>query len=179
MNLWPPAQLGALMSNDFEAIFDVLDAHAVRYVVIGGIAAVLFGSPYPTKDLDICPDAEPSNLANLAGALEDLEATKWDPHKGEFVERIWNEESLQVDSTWLLGTRLGRLDVLFTPAGTQGFSDLKKRRVVMDVAGKSVPVTGLEDLIRMKEAAGRERDLQQVPTLRKLLEEWLNRESRS
>lgn len=165
------------MASDFEGIFDVLEAHSVRYVVIGGIAAVLFGSPYPTKDLDICADTEASNLANLAAALRDLEATEWDPHKGEFVERIWNEESLQVDSTWLLGTRLGRLDVLFAPAGTQGFSDLKRRRVVMDVGGRSVPVTGLEDLIRMKEAAGRERDLQQVPTLRKLLEEWLNRES--
>ncbi len=97
------------------------------------------------------------------------------PAQGEFVDRLWNEESLTVDDTWLLGTRLGRLDVLFTPAGTRGFSDLKSG-VVIDVGGKGVPVTALEDLIRMKEAAGRERDLQQVPTLRKLLEEWLSRE---
>ena len=171
-----PPELAAPMANDFEAMFDVLDTHNVRYVVIGGIAAVLFGSPYPTKDLDICPDADRSNLKNLAAALRDLEAREWDPHKGEFVDRIWNEESLTVDKTWFLGTRFVRLDVLFTPAGTQGFSDLKKRHVVIDVAGKGVPVTALEDLIRMKEAAARERDLQQVPTLRKLLEEWLNRE---
>lgn len=164
------------MSNDFEAMFDVLDAHDVRYVVIGGIAAVLFGSPYPTDDLDICADAERSNLTNLAASLRDLEAKEWDPHKDEYVSRIWNEESLALDDTWLLGTRFGRLDVLFAPAGTRGFSDLKKRRVVIDVGGKNVPVTALEDLIRMKEAAARERDLQQVPTLRKLLEEWLNRE---
>ena len=161
------------MSNDFEAIFGVLDAHDVRYVVIGGIAAVLFGSPYPTKDLDICPDGGSANLENLAAALRDLEAKEWDPHKGEFMDRVWNEESLTVDDTWLLGTRLGRLDVLFVPAGTAGFPDLKKRQVVMDVAGKKVPVTGLEDLIRMKEAAGRERDLQVIPTLRKLLEQWI------
>lgn len=165
------------MSDDLEGIFEVLDAHDVRYIVIGGIAAVLFGSPYPTKDLDICPDADRANLKNLAAALRDLEAMEWDPHKGEFMERVWNEESLTVDDTWLLGTRLGRLDVLFTPAGTAGFPDLKKRQVVMDVAGKQVAVTGLEDLIRMKEAAGRERDLQVVPTLRKLLEQWLARPS--
>lgn len=167
------------MSDDFEAIFEVLETHNVRYVVIGGIAAVLFGSPYPTNDLDICPDAEASNLENLAASLRDLEAKEWDAHKGEFVDRVWNSESLRVDEMWLLGTRLGRLNVFFKPAGTRGFSDLKKRRVLMDVAGKAVPVTALEDLIRMKEAAARERDLQHVPTLRKLLEEWLKRDTGS
>lgn len=50
---------------------------------------------------------------------------------------------------------------------------------MLDVSGRNVAVTALEDLIRMKEAAARERDLVQVPTLRKLLEQWLQRESNS
>lgn len=163
------------MTDDFERIFEVLERHEVHYVVIGGIAAVLYGSPYPTKDLDICPDDRSSNMEHLGAALQELEAKEWDPHKGEFVERSWDAATLTVDRTWLLGTRFGSLDVLFRPAGTQGFSDLKKRRVLIDVADKKVPVAALEDLIRMKEAAARERDLQQVPTLRKLLEQWLLR----
>ncbi len=158
--------------DDFGQLFAVLDAHDVRYVVIGGIAAVLFGSPYPTYDLDICPDKRAPNRQKLAAALNDLEAAEWDPHKREFVARSWDEVTLSVDKTWLLGTRYGRLDVLFEPAGTRGFNDLARRRRMLEVEGTDVPVAWLEDLIRMKEAAGRERNLQQVPTLRKLLERW-------
>lgn len=164
-------------NDDVEAIFDVLDAHDVRYMVIGGIAGVLFGSPYPTYDLDICADERLPNRTNLGAALQELEATEWDPGKDEFVPRRWDHDKLAVDKTWLLETKHGRLDVLFTPSGTQGFPDLNRRRELIEVSGKRVPVTGLEDLIRMKEAAGRERDLEQLPTLRKLLEEWLRRKN--
>lgn len=166
-------------NDDVEAIFDVLDAHGVRYMVIGGIAGVLFGSPYPTYDLDICADDRVTNRTSLGAALQELEAREWDPRKDEFVARRWDQDTLAVDQTWLLETKYGRLDVLFRPAGTQGFADLARRRELLEVSGRKVPVAAIEDLIRMKEAAGRERDLEQVPTLRKLLEEWLHRKKGS
>ena len=46
-----------------EEIFACLDRHDVRYVLVGGLAAVLHGSPLPTVDADICPSTEPDNLA--------------------------------------------------------------------------------------------------------------------
>ena len=157
---------------DVEALLDTLSRHEVRYLVIGGIAAVLFGSPYPTEDLDICADEKGPNRQRLADALIELGATEWDPHKDEFVEREWSEHMLSADKTWLLGTRFGRLDILFAPAGTGGYPDLARRRQMIRLGHRDIPVSAIEDLIRMKEAAGRERDLQQVPTLRKMLEEW-------
>ena len=157
---------------DVEVLLDTLSQHEVRYLVIGGIAAVLFGSPYPTDDLDICADEKEPNRQRLAEALIELGAKEWDPHKGEFVEREWSEHMLAADKTWLLETRFGRLDILFSPAGTGGYPDLAHRRQMVRLGHRDIPVSAIEDLIRMKEAAGRERDLQQVPTLRKMLEEW-------
>ena len=60
-------------------IFAALEAKGVRYVVIGGIANTLHGSPYPTFDLDICPDDGAENLKRLADALTMLKATEWEP----------------------------------------------------------------------------------------------------
>ena len=165
--------------TDVEAILDSLSRHEVRYLVIGGIAAVLFGSPYPTEDLDICPDGKGSNRQRLSEALIELDAKEWDPHKDEFVEREWTEDLLATDKTWLLETRFGRLDIVFAPAGTGGYSDLAHRRQMIRLGDRDTPVSAIEDLIRMKEAAGRERDRQQVPTLRKMLEEWRHSQSGS
>ena len=57
-----------------EEIFACLDRHQVRYVLIGGLAAVLHGSPLPTLDIDICPLREPENLERLAAALDAMDA---------------------------------------------------------------------------------------------------------
>ena len=163
--------------KDVEAILETLSRHEVRYLVIGGIAAVLFGSPYPTDDLDVCADEREPNRRRLGDALVELDAKEWDPHKDEYVDRDWTQDPLAADKTWLLQTRFGRLDVLFAPAGTAGYPDLARRRELIRIGDREIPVSAIEDLIRMKEAAGRERDRQQLPTLRKVLEEWLHQQS--
>jgi len=68
-----------------------------------------------------------------------------------------------------LTTRFGDLDLSRQPAGTRGFEELRERVVAYDLAGLSVPVAALEDVIRSKEAAGRRKDLEALPTLRSLL----------
>ena len=57
-----------------EEIFACLDRHEVHYVLIGGLAAVLHGSPLPTLDADICPARDHDNLVKLAAALDELDA---------------------------------------------------------------------------------------------------------
>jgi len=57
-----------------EEIFACLDRHGVRYVLIGGLAAVLQGSPLATFDVDICPARGTDGLRRLAEALAELDA---------------------------------------------------------------------------------------------------------
>ena len=59
------------MLNRLKGVFKSFQQHDVRYVVIGGIAAVLYGVPRATFDLDILIEATPENAQRLLDALID------------------------------------------------------------------------------------------------------------
>lgn len=155
-------------------ILEVLFSHGVQYVLVGGVAGTLHGSPLPTDDLDIVPALEKSNLDRLVEALRELDATMMASDEPEGVELDFSGKSLQkwlVDFRFLnLSTRFGRLDLLYRPAGTEGYRDLASNAKTELIAEVEVRLAALEDIIRSKQAAGRERDLQHLPTLRRLLE---------
>lgn len=68
-----------------DELFACLDRHGVQYVLIGGLAAVLHGSPLLTLDVDICPSRTRANLARLAAALTDLDARIRTPDEADGV----------------------------------------------------------------------------------------------
>lgn len=72
---------------------------------------------------------------------------------------------------WNLVTDHGRLDVTFEPSGTRGYDDLARDPVHLTILGVEVDVASLADVIRSKEAAGRERDRLVAPVLRRIAEE--------
>lgn len=154
-----------------EELLRRLEAHGVRYVVIGGIGATLHGSPLVTRDADICPAADAANLASLAAALQDLGARIRTPHAADGVPFACDVAFLAEASLLNLTTRLGDLDIAFEPAGTGGYVDLATRAVRFDLGeGLEVAVASLPDIIRSKEAADRPKDRAALPTLRLLLE---------
>lgn len=151
-------------------ILGALERHGVRYVVIGGLAATLHGSPVTTTDADICPARDRDNLGRLANALNELQARirSADVPGGllfacdaAFLSRI--EVALN------LTTRFGDLDISIVPSGTNGFEDLNQEAVSISLMGHAVTVASLEDVIRSKEAANRPKDQAALPTLRLLL----------
>jgi hypothetical protein len=62
-------------------------------------------------------------------------------------------------------TDLGDFDCLGTPAGSGGYQQLVQNAIEIDMWGRRIKVAGLEDLIRMKRAAGRPRDLAEAEIL--------------
>ncbi len=152
------------------SLFAALADHEVEYVTIGGMAATLWGSPLTTGDVDICPAVDPDNLEKLAAALRELDAkvfTISEPHGLPFA---CDAETLREARVWNLITSAGRLDLSFQPAGTQGYPDLARDAVTIEVGPTPIRVAALADVIRSKETAGRERDRQALPTLRRLQE---------
>jgi hypothetical protein len=163
---------------DASAIIATLQEHGVRFVVIGGVAAIAHGSPLPTEDFDIAPDREPDNTAALAGALVDLEARLRTPEGA--VDFPIDPAMLARSDLWTLSTRAGALDLRFEPAGTRGYKDLRRNAIEFDLGtGTPAPVASLADVIRSKEAAGREKDMIQLPALRQTLEVIREREARN
>ena len=81
--------------------------------------------------------------------------------------------NLSEDSILNLSTRAGDLDLAFRPSGTQGYADLKREAVDLELeAGVRILVASLADVIRSKEAANREKDRMALPRLRRLRDRW-------
>jgi hypothetical protein len=152
-----------------QAILETLDRHDVRYVLIGGLAAVLHGAPHVTTDVDIVPEEGKQNLERLSSALTELGARIRVTGEPDGVPFDHAAESLARVRVWNLTSSLGDLDITFEPSGTQGYEDLRRDVLRLNVHGIDVPVASLADVIRSKEAAGRPRDRAVLPALRELL----------
>jgi hypothetical protein len=133
-----------------------LVAQGVKFVVIGGIAGRLWGSPSVTNDLDICYARDPENLEALAGALSHLQARLRGAPEG--VPFVLDAQSLGAGAKFTFETDAGNLDCLALPAGTDGYEDLARSAELVELDGFSVHVVALDDLIRMKRSAGRPKD---------------------
>lgn len=154
---------------DLAELLGSLDRHGVAYVLIGGMAAVAHGSPFPTEDVDITPATGKDNMTRLSTALDELDAKIRVEGMPEGLPFDHDADSLAAVQTWTLTTRHGDLDLSFVPDGTTGYDDLRRDAKETDLLGIAVPVASLADVIRSKQAANRPKDQRVLPTLRDLL----------
>lgn len=138
----------------------------VRYVVIGGIAARLHGSPSVTSDVDVCHARDAANLERLSAALQSLHARL--RGTDENVPSLLDARTLAAGANFTFVTDAGDVDVLAMPAGVDGYDELVRNATEVDVGGFLVTLCTLDDLIRMKRAAGRPKDRIEVEVLEAL-----------
>lgn len=131
--------------------------------MIGGIAAVLHGSAQNTFDLDICFATDRANLEALGDVLVGLGASL----RGieEDIPFVADADTLARVQLLTLDTPFGGLDVMTRLDGSPGYETLRRRSARFDLGGVAVRVASLEDLIAMKRAAGRPKDLSAVADL--------------
>jgi len=157
------------MELDLPRLFEVLHRHEVAYVLIGGLAAVFHGSPFPTEDADITPQNDRPNLARLAAALRELNARIRTEAVPEGLPLACDAEGLAAVQTWNLQTDAGDLDLAFQPSGTQGYSDLRRDATAAQLYNVTVHIASLSDVVRSKAAADRPKDRRVLPVLREIL----------
>lgn len=153
-----------------QLVLETLARNNVDYVLIGGLAATLHGSPLTTGDADICPSNNAQNLVRLSQALRELDARVHASDTPRGLRFDIAPETLVQAQVWNLMTEAGRLDIAWFPSGTRGYVDLVRDAITYEFEHIEVKVASLADVIRSKEAAGRERDRAALPTLRLLLE---------
>lgn len=151
---------------DIGELVAVLARHGVDFVVIGGVATQAHGHRRTTMDLDLMPDPDPDNLTRLGAALGELEAQPVGVDVGKAAISVSDPERLAVAAIVPpLLTRHGRVHILKEPKGARAFDKIRESALVLEVAGVDVAIVSLDDLIRMKKAAGRPIDLEDVAAL--------------
>ena len=135
-------------SFDPLAVLRTLIRHDVRFVLIGGYAAAIRGSPVITGDVDICYARDDENLEGLAAVLRVLGATlRGAPSDVAFQLDV---KALKAGDHFTFSTKAGALDCIGTPAGTDGFADIDSSNVVMhrnpNASGEAID--GMQEAIR-------------------------------
>ena len=144
------------MSSDEAFVEEVLAALAesgIEAIVVGSVAALLQGAPLTTEDMDVLVRDTPRNREKLVA-----------------LERALGHKAVQVSpltSTLRIPTPRAHVDVLFDEIpGPLRFESLRSRSVRIRIGAFEALVAALEDVIASKEAAGRPKDVAQLPILR-------------
>lgn len=158
------------MTDEILDALEALVARRVRFVIIGGVAANAWGAPIITYDTDVCYARDSENLERLVLALKDLHSQ---PRGApEDVPFILDAKTLKMGGNFTFTTDAGSLDILAFPSGAPGgYDELAPAAETMDFSGYSAKVAALDDLIRMKQHAGRPKDLRAVEELGALRDE--------
>ena len=139
---------------DTEDLLRLLNAHRVEFVIIGATAFPIHGYARATLDIDIFIRPEPQNTSQLFEALRDF---------GYDVSDITIEDLLT--KKVLIRQYLVETDIHPFVTGAT-FDQIWKNRVSGTYGNEKVFYASLDDLIRMKEAAGRPKDLEDLKVLR-------------
>ena len=149
-------------------ILGVLVAHGVDFVVVGGLAVVFHGSTRITQDLDVCYSTEPANLEVLGQALIELDAKLFGID--EDVPFVPDEKALQRTEILTLTTKHGKLDLLRSPGGAPPYPALRQGAELVQAGDFAIRVASPEDLIAMKQSAGRAKDLADIEELEAIVD---------
>jgi len=136
--------------------------------VIGGVAVGYHGHIRATNDVDVVPSPDPANLRRLADVLRDLEARIEGADEFESDELLdpLDPDVLAQGGNWILSTRLGRLDVMQSFGDGALWERLSKGAIEDRIGDIGVKFVGYDDLVELKERAGRPEDLADLERLR-------------
>jgi hypothetical protein len=146
-----------------QHILEVLDRNAVDVIVIGGIAGIVHGSAFTTFDFDVIYARDEQNLERMAAALNELKVTL----RGAPADLPFQIDARTLDAgcNFTFRSKYGGFDILGDAAGMRHYESMRADANVEKVWGIQVRVASVDDLIRMKRAAGRPKDTAMVEEL--------------
>ena len=152
---------------DIEGILAALVEADVEFVLIGGVAVGFHGYVRATKDVDVVPSPDSANLERLATVLKQLEAEIEGAEEFDDAELPdpLDPAALALGGNWVLSTRLGRFDVMQWIGDDSLWEKLAPGAVWAEIGKLTVRVVSFEDLVALKQQAGRPEDLTDLQRL--------------
>lgn len=141
----------------FQDVFRSLSVHEVRYLVVGGVAAIVHGVPRTTFDLDLLVGADEANARRLLAALESA---------GLGSAALTSPAAVIAHEITVLKDRI-RVDLLTTIPGVR-FEDAWTRREKRSLDGIDYWIISRADLIAATRASPDPNDLEDARALQGL-----------
>lgn len=153
----------------FAPIFRALHDGDVRYVVVGGVAAVLHGYPRLTVDVDLIVDLESEEATKAINVLTALGLVPRVPvAASEFADRDKRESWIR-DKHMRVFTMIDRTNPLrqvdLFAESPIPFESLWQRSQLLSLDGIVVRVAAIEDVIALKRVAARPQDMVDIEAL--------------
>jgi len=151
---------------DLSTLLEGLIEADIKFILVGGLAAVIQGAPVTTMDVDIVHSQSPENISKLFVFLKSM---------GAFYRRMDdrviepNREDLEGKGHALFATRLGPLDVLAVIEEGKAYNDLLEHTIKIEFRGHAVRVLGLKTLVQLKQMSKDLKDKQRLPVLKETL----------
>ena len=146
------------LNQDFKEFIQLLNAHNVRYLVIGGYAVNFHGYPRYTKDLDFWIWLNEKNIDNLLSALKAF---------GFGALGLSNADFSDPNNVIQLGYEPYRIDILVSLEGLV-FEHCFEQRAIAEFEGTALNYLNIDDLIKAKLQTARPQDLADADKLQKL-----------
>jgi len=146
------------VEKDYEEFLRSLNAHEVRYCIVGSYAVAFHARPRYTKDMDILVEPSAENAARLRRALEEF---------GFPVADLDARDLTSPGSIIQLGYEPVRIDILTSLPGVR-FDQVWAKKVEGRYGAARVFFMGIDELILTKQHSSRAQDLADLEVLREI-----------
>ncbi|MCG8634762.1 MAG: hypothetical protein MI863_13095 [Desulfobacterales bacterium] len=153
---------------DLEKLIENLSKSGIKYILIGGMAAIAHGAPVFTFDLDIVHERSDENLKKIKDLLISLDACQRRPDDMKLTPDF---EALKGTGHILLSTRFGPMDILGAIEKGFGYDDLINHVIEIEFHGFNIHVLDLETLIELKKESTRPEDRHRLSILEDTLKQ--------
>jgi len=141
--------------RDFKEFLQLLNAHKVKYLLVGGYAVGYHGYPRATVDMDIWVDRTSVNSKKLVSVLQEFGFGVEELNEGLFLEK---------DKIIRMGLPPIRIEIITSASGVD-FEDCYQNRVTDVIDEIEVHLINLQHLKANKKASGRHKDLDDLEHL--------------
>lgn len=155
--------------TDFNALLRLLTENQVEFIIVGGAAATAHGSARLTFDLDVVYERSRENIVRTVKALAPINPYLRGAPPG--LPFDWSLETVEKGLNFTLITKLGALDLLGEVVGGGGYQQLFPETIKVEIDGVECLCLNLPQLIQVKRAAGRPKDLEVIAELEQIRDE--------